>query len=148
MIVLSIDSEKNTWNEFFISLSRILPIFCKSGKGLQVQRSVRIFALESYPLYCNRKTEKRGNRAEGFAEWDMRTEMQIFVRKLITRINSSQNVQTVCQAGWFCLFSQTKLYIYVALASAHASICRYVRVCSMHMGGGRGFMYTYCADSV
>lgn len=50
----------------------------------------------------------------------MSTEMQIFVRKLITRINSSQNVQTVCRTGRFCLFSRRQTEL---LRSARSSEC-------------------------
>lgn len=55
----------------------------------------------------------------------MGTEMQIFVRKLITRINSSQNVQTVCQTGRFYLFSraaQPKLHLLAWWVHVHVPV--------------------------
>lgn len=59
----------------------------------------------------------------------MSTEMQIFVRKLITRINSSQNVQTVCQNGTILPLlpaaNRTSTYVRLALLNAwlHVHAC-------------------------
>lgn len=107
----------------------------KMVKGLSAWKeteSLRFCAIESIMGRIARGTEEAGRRGgrggvRGKKEskrvreiWNMSTEMQIFVRKLITRINSSQNVQTVCQTGRFYLFSRRQTEL---LRSARSSEC-------------------------
>lgn len=80
-----------------------------------------------------KKRAKRGKREI----WNMSTEMQIFVRKLITRINSSQNVQTVCRTGRFYLFSRRQTE---SVAPFGRSSQRRVGMCVV----ARAHAYTVC----
>lgn len=82
----------------------------RNGFGIFYRNQIDYSVIVEQGLKRIKKKKKK--RKGGVREiWNMSTEMQIFVRKLITRINSSQNVQTVCQTGRFYLFSrrQTEL---------------------------------------
>lgn len=98
-------------NYIFLSKWREMVRVRRNGFGIFYRNRIDYSVIVEQRLKRIKKKKKKERKGGVREIWNMSTEMQIFVRKLITRINSSQNVQTVCQTGRFYLFSrrQTEL---------------------------------------
>lgn len=137
---------QNSRHRFSQRVPFVLSFSIKMVKGLFARKETEFLRSGSNRLWVRSRVERRrGEEGEGGGGgrvgvreekkgkrvreiWNMGTEMQIFVRKLITRINSSQNVQTVCQTGRFYLFSRRQTELVRTLGRSSECVVACARV--------------------